>query len=1218
MPATGGETIREMLQGFNTMQMQLGLLPPQTGQMPMGVGLNTPPPPPPIRHPGDVSAQAAQQHQAATQYTLGMAQQMRYQPPPSAPPSFGVGGDATWARTLGQINQQQFNPYVANALGGGGMSIPSPIYNTPSVYGGYRPQIQGGAPPFMSSMPSIFNPIAASYQGPRFQTPADRSYSVMQHYQNQGSAAILSGAHAAVRGATGIGVGAWLGGVAGSAFGPLGTLAGGLAGSWLGEKIGGTLGDMTIGPVVQDLQNAGSLQMASVRAGVTGGANFNTMSGRGVSRAHALRTATAIRETARDSDFGRQTGYNAADMQRLTELAADQNLINLGQNADEIARSMKNVAKAVKAVVQITGDPDVKNAMGELGNMRRLGFQGTAGQMGAVANQSMFARMAGVSFQGAGDAFGMPGAMTAQSIGMAGRTGYMAGVTAGGVANVAYGAGSFDDLQLARAGGKQGVAQTLMNASLGAQNRDLYLASSLIYENGRLGVDVNQFRKMQRADINDVAGEAARRLHGRNAEEGKDIISQLSTRKQELIDRVAGQLSPMEMQMNVARQALAMRDKTGLTFGGALKVMTGGDEQVARTLEETFSNPAFYDQMRQQLEAQRRGVIERGRTGRARYRTPGVFTQAGQGISSAFSYASDAMTQPVRDMTEWYDQRVEDRSIMGAGGRVTRFSDYELIRGGDDERRTLAAMRDPRNRSSMSPRTADGSTSNYLWGQYGFGRLSGENVERNLALQAGGAIMPRITGAGGDVAANRALLSSVSSAAMAISRAGGADMGALYSDLQKKDSGAAVLVGKVARRIMADSSRKDNLTGNSQAITMEEILAHARAENGGSLPPGMEQQLATGVMRQLQMFGDKKTKERLGTTTDVASRMGAVGSTFNLQQSRANLDASFGGLGVRPAHGGGLESALTLGAVGALGGFAVGGGVGAVVGGAAGSLAGYFEGSADQKAFEAVKGIVDKSDPRAVAMAALIEASRKGDKSAEKRLDELRAKLAKEDPKSLANVERDAAKILEHADDRTKNMLAGASKSKGDLTEGFRDAQGKLLANKGLIAASEGVKKLSDRFSSLKGMEGNISPEGLRDVVEKLADEDDLTGAPAGLRTAVEAFKKARKGGDSAGREKALNAAVNAIVGMGPKSGTETSYGGAGEEGMDKLDEDIASLDSIQKDVGVFGKAGSDAEDKAVKKVFADSVAVFAKTVNRWSKTVELDTLDGLNMPKDQ
>ena len=59
-----GETIRNLISGFNTMQAQLGLLPTQTGGQPMGVSLPAPPPPPPVMHPSEAAFQAVQQHQA--------------------------------------------------------------------------------------------------------------------------------------------------------------------------------------------------------------------------------------------------------------------------------------------------------------------------------------------------------------------------------------------------------------------------------------------------------------------------------------------------------------------------------------------------------------------------------------------------------------------------------------------------------------------------------------------------------------------------------------------------------------------------------------------------------------------------------------------------------------------------------------------------------------------------------------------------------------------------------------------------------------------------------------------------------------------------------------------------------------------------------------------------------------------------------------------------
>jgi hypothetical protein len=162
---TAGETLREMVQGFNAMQAQLGLLPPQTGQMPMGVGLNQPPPMPPTMHPGAISQQSHDMQMAAMQRTMQAAQATRYMPPPSSP----VGGT--------------FNPYVAHAMHGGGGMMPSPVYNTPSNYGMYRPDGARAHAPHST----VFNP----YVTPAFSSPMSHMSAGIYQQQSRMSSNLL-------------------------------------------------------------------------------------------------------------------------------------------------------------------------------------------------------------------------------------------------------------------------------------------------------------------------------------------------------------------------------------------------------------------------------------------------------------------------------------------------------------------------------------------------------------------------------------------------------------------------------------------------------------------------------------------------------------------------------------------------------------------------------------------------------------------------------------------------------------------------------------------------------------------------------------------------------------------------------------------------------------------------------------------------------------------
>jgi hypothetical protein len=297
------------------------------------------------------------------------------------------------------------------------------------------------------------------------------------------------------------------------------------------------------------------------------GSMLNPYTGQGMDQDSGRATAMGLRKLAtRDYDF-QKTGYNTEDVMRITQMSSDQGLLAAARSPDDIVRRVKEISKAVKVLTQITGDPDIRNTLAALGQMKDLGFVGTGGQAGAIANRTMFARMAGLSQAGMNDLYGMPGAMMAQQSGLVGATGYMAGMTGGAAANIARSAGALNEMQLSRAGGVQGLGQINTMAQLSSLNQDVYMAAALKRGSKGIDIDIDAYRKAQTMTIAEVSNMAANNLR----EIGKEGIFELRTRKQEFKDKLAQQMSPFEMQMNVARQAKGLqRNVPGMNFGSAL------------------------------------------------------------------------------------------------------------------------------------------------------------------------------------------------------------------------------------------------------------------------------------------------------------------------------------------------------------------------------------------------------------------------------------------------------------------------------------------------------------------------------------------------------------------------------------------------------------------------------------------------------------------------
>ena len=873
-----GETIRNLISGFNTMQAQLGLLPTQTGGQPMGVSLPAPPPPPPVMHPSEAAFQAVQQHQQAMQSTVQAAQMTRYVPPPSSPPmggggmavSGGASGgmDFTWGRSMNQMASQQLNPFVANAFsGGGGMGMPHPMMMTSPQYGGYRPRPEM-TNPFLNPgrIPDPMNPFAVQLPQSEFAPKYLQDYRVMQGQQ----AAWAGYGAGKIQGGLGAG-GALLGGVLGSAFGPLGTMAG----SWLGGKAGNALGGMFLGPAVADEQRGRQIQNMTASY-MVGGPNLNPFTGQGMERGAARDTAYGLRHLVRDHDFERQTGFNTADVMKITQLASDQGLLQTARSPDDITRKVKDISKAVKTLVQITGDPDVRNAIASLGQMRELGFEGLGGQTGAVANRAAFARMAGVSQAAMVQQYGAPGAMMAQQIGMAGATGFNAGMMGGASANMAVGAGAFTDLQLARAGGRSGLAQTNMMAALGAANPDLYMAAALRRDSGgKLNIDVEAYKRAQSLSVGDVAN-----MERDNIQRvGQQGIYELATRKQEFKDMLAQRMGPMGMQMNVVRQAQGLMSQVpGMTFGAALRVKIGStemgqgmsaeqQESAARALELQFENKDYWDTQVQQMQVQKRQAGDRERARWARYRTPGQVTRVGYAIRDTLGDISDAVSSPFASLAEHLNRAQETRSLQSRGEYMLRNDSQALIRTGQDRKLFEAAWQDPRTQQMLAGGTSDvfrstggggwggaligagigtaaggplgtlggaiaGGMGNDNWNRLGtmFGTTaySARNQVKAIANEARGSLMG-IGSSFGDIDEARALMAKVHRAASAI------DTGMNMTGAQAV--GASIKLGEQAARSGAQGSNATTMM-NSAALALGKILPVAHTEGGWDVAAG--------------------------------------------------------------------------------------------------------------------------------------------------------------------------------------------------------------------------------------------------------------------------------------------------------------------------------------------------------------------------------------------
>ena len=1162
-----GDSIRQMLSGFNAMQHQLGLLPMQTQQQPLGVGFQPSPPPPLVPHPSDAALQAVQQQQLQIQQTMQAAQMTRYVPPPSTPMA-GGGMAFGWGGTMNQLSANQLPPFLASALGGGGggLTMPNPMSMTAPQYGAYRPAGPMAFPQLGSGrVPHFMNPFAPQLPPAQFMTPAMQSLQILQGYQSQ-HAAMLG---AVTQGAFALG-GTVLGSTLGSAFGPLGTMAGG----WIGGKVGGAFTDIM--PGMTDIQRGRQLQSASAPWMVSG-AVLNPFTGQGMERGAARATATGLRHLWRDQEFDK-TGFNTADVLRITQLASDQGLLATARSPDEITRKVKDISKALKNIIAITGDPDVQGALQQLGQLRQLGFAGLGSQMGAVANRAAFARMAGVS-QGAMDQmYGTPGAMMGQQVGLAGATGYNAGMGGGGFANLAASSGALNDLQLARAGGKQGLAQTNAMAALGAANQDTYMAAALRRgPGGDLNVDIDAYRAAQRMDIGQVARAAAHNLH----DVGPQGVFELSTRRQEFKDRLAQQLGPTEMQLNVLRQAKAMQRTVGhgMTLGAAFRTMvhsTGQygspeeEEQAARSLELQYESPEFYDGMVQQLKAQRRDAADRERARRDPYRTPGVWSRTKRSVRGFFADLSDDASRPFVNLAERMDRVSEDRALANRGEYAMRWNPSQLIQSPRDRALALQALEsrgfqqafsqlgnDPFasagfNLNGMASGAASGHQFGGMGGAMGAGLglasdLVGSRNQNRIGAMLGLAnysdanrivdVASRSYGTSfgwhpfssfGDVGKARARVTSVLGAAAATQDA-----------LRMTDTKAVAIKEHLNRQAelggIAGFSASGLVTEAGMQLRKNLPKAYAEVSAGAASEEDfkkswIEANVAKGIAREdaLRMYHAPGNKEKIhALMAEQVYMSGDKKGIESLQASSGIAGLSNAVTGQRPRDV--LEKDIQEGyrRVG---------------------LSGFGKATTER-----AKGLLKEHDARALAYAAALAAD-PGDTHAAGTMHRLRAAYAK-DEKGFRALEKQAMAINAGASDDVRAVLkhmlhAGGAGTRGE--DNFAEAQSFLGQDMGNQAQKTVLAKL-EQDTGKKGLVNKTPLEAMRSLQK---DEIDRIKDP-GLKAAARALYAGK-----VGAEKELNAAV---VDASATAQQEIFGGETGPE-TDRYDALITEADQFRKD----------------------------------------------------
>lgn len=631
MSNEGLQTVRDLLSGFNTMQMHLGLTPlsgSATGfaQAPSPVMA----PPPVIKHPAQVA------HEAAAQISMQTRKAVEDR---HATSMYGQ----EFGQRIAQVQSNYMSPHQAQAYAGmsgqaGFSGMPSPVFQTPPSMGIFRPGF-APAPSFSTPpmMPSIGRPnmpfmgssgmnlgnlpgmgmFAGTPPAPMFTDPYERQIHTQQLQNSQNFAAgmariptLAEGVGTAATGLAGAGAGAlFMGriGGGGGIGGAIGALAGGIGGLALGmSTTGPAAGRMAESHIAQPLMERrayGEQLMGMSQNFVTQGASLSPL-GRGLTQRSSIQLGNQM---MRDVEGGKTGGFNMRDMMKIAGQASDQGMLDMAQNEGQISAQMRNIAKGLQSFMRIAQEPDVKRAMQQMGAMRSMGLSIPETSI-AAHNAQTFSKMAGTSVSSLMQNAGMPGAMTFQQMGLTAGLGMQVGMGAAGMAGQAVAGGAFTPAQLALAGGRSGLQQTLTEsagAALGNNFQTMALLSR--NEGGQLSIDPERLKRVMSGHVtlSQQAGMAADNLQ-RLAQQGgvspEQVTSELSTQINELRDEMGRRLGPMGGNMLTIRNAMALQKETGIGFGGALrKVAPGLSTNQVRSLEVMSQSPEAWTGMQQHL-----------------------------------------------------------------------------------------------------------------------------------------------------------------------------------------------------------------------------------------------------------------------------------------------------------------------------------------------------------------------------------------------------------------------------------------------------------------------------------------------------------------------------------------------------------------------------------------------------------------------------------------
>lgn len=694
-----------MYSGINVMQAQLGLA--GSGEN-SSFGIPTPGAPqmqtmmPQVRHPGEVSQMVVQQSQAS-QTAL---RNQEWLPSPSVGPLGSAVGNygQQFQQNMSSMQTQIFNPYVAQMMAGmGGMPnfmsgmLPSPIQMTSPNMGIFRPFPQPMSPslPPTPYMPLFQTPMTPQPSPAQFSTQQDYNWQMGQQRALQYDAGVLAtpgvvghvatNAGFALAGrALGANIGARLAGTGGAKLGGGLGMAAGYALSELGgfARAGQGIAD-GLNPL-RTMSQRTTQMMGMSPEFVIGGPELSA-DGRGLGRTGARNLAHRVESLGYDDDFRKATRnmFNSQDLTRITQMAGQQGLLDMHQGSERIARQVKEVSKVLRTMMQIVGEPDVQEAISQMGRMSQMGLS-LPSMNNTVRNAAAYARMSGTTVKGIMEA-GLTGAAMYQSQGLTAGLGFEMGMGATGMAHQAVAGGTYTRQQLAMLGGASGIAQRDMMSQLSTLKMPMLTAATATYGPGGFALDPSAALGVLRGktDIHQMATMGANNLLNAVSEGGVGALGLFQVQQRELQGQLGEALGPMGMKLMDFQQVMQTRKLLGLdkNAGGlatAALAMGKDEDQVRQILSEANSPESFRNLQRHldveksqgRAEEMRRRNVETVGIGDRWLRKGRLGAEFFRGVGDVDRY----LKKGSRRFSGAFDEAAEDEAAWKSGQVVVRTS----------------------------------------------------------------------------------------------------------------------------------------------------------------------------------------------------------------------------------------------------------------------------------------------------------------------------------------------------------------------------------------------------------------------------------------------------------------------------------------------------------------------------------------------------------------